>query len=272
MSGKFEEGIAFSGRGNTSQKHEPAPSFPALAGINSVLGPITDPIIVPDAATTAKKLVINPITDRIIVLIKAKLDGHCAVTVTKEELLSGIHRVKGIGAQDVQRINALNETNPVDVTSSGVLFDDFTNASFVPAHILNMSVLVARNTAQLKTTVNISIKAFNEVRSDVVEKFPFAADFILDAAIRNHANGAYKGYVKILAISNHLDMISKLRAESIVKWVKSLHGEVQRLAYIADILERTRRDAFVEKLEETRVANAAAFRDAGDDEAVEDDT
>jgi hypothetical protein len=215
--------------------------------------------------------VVHSVSDRIIGLIKTKLDGYGAVSVSKEELLSGIHRVSGIGAQDTMRIEALNDTSPVDVKSSGAPFDNFINADFVPSHVLNMAVLVARHTPQLKTTVNLSIKAYNEVRSDVIEKFPFASDFILDAAIKNHAAGAYKGYVKILAVSNHLEMISKLRAESITKWVKSLHGEVSRLAYIADILEKARRDAFVEKLEETRVAKASTFRDAEDEEAVEED-
>ena len=264
-SGKGASGTTFSTRSDAPQ----ATGFPPVPGTSAVTGPPTDPISAPDGAV--KKLVVNSVTDKIIGLIITKLDSRGAVPVQKEELLSGIHRVSGIGAQDTKRIEALNDTSPVDVKSSGAPFDNITNADFVPAYVVNMAVLVARHTPQLKTTVNLSIKAYNEVRSDVVEKFPFAADFILEAANKNHAAGAYKGYVKILAVSNHLEIISKLRAESIVKWVKSLHGEVVRLAYIAEILEKTRRDAFVERLEDTRVTKATNFRDAGDEEEVEDD-
>jgi len=223
----------------------------------------TDPIT--PSGAPAKKIPTTPTekkdktADAQLERVKYFLDQQCAVTVTKQQLKCGVNRISGLGNEDKNRRNVLKNTKLIYMGDGDGAADevrDLTNPNMFPNNIPAMAVLVARNTDQASVTMRKTMKEFNEVREEVKAKYPYAADIVLQHAVNNHAAEAYKGYIKILAVSKDMDMMSKLRGEAILNWVKSIHVEVRKLSHLVEYIEQAKRAAFIASIQPDVVGEA----------------
>ena len=275
---KPTDGIEFSARGGDAKattslgglppvkppSDAPPPPWPSPDGSTPTEGKAakTDPIT--PSGASVKKIPTPPekkekAADAQLERVKYFLDQQCAVTVTKQQLKCGVNRISGLGNEDKNRRNVLKNTKLIYMGDGDGAADevrDLTNPNMFPNNIPAMAVLVARNTDQASVTMRKTMKEFNEVRKEVKAKYPYAADIVLQHAVDNHAAEAYKGYIKILAVSNYMDMMSKLRGEAILNWVKSIHVEVRKLSHLVEYIEQAKRAAFIASIQPDVVGEA----------------